>query len=333
MIPMRNRPLSLAREIIAALPRGQWHGSYGMASCPVPGHGRGRGDQNPSLSIHDRDDGNIVVRCFAACDWRDVMEELCRWGLLSARAQDKPLKPPKSPVVNEDRERNQGHAIAVWRASRAAAGSLAEEYLRRRGITVALPPSIRFLDQHWHKESRRHWPTMVAGVQNAEGRLCAIHRTWLAVDGSGKAPVPLKFEKKALGPVRGGVVRLALAADSVALVEGIEDALAAQQMTGTPAWAVLGTSGFKAVELPRHIRRVIFAPDGDEAGNKVIDPAAHRLVRDGIEVRVARPPRGMDWCDMLGTFEERAAFLEHVGGEDREQAERKAWIDALGGRR
>ena len=184
-----------------------------------------------------------------------------------------------------------------------------------------------------HKESRRQWPTMVAGVQNAEGRLCAIHRTWLAINGSGKAPVPPNSEKKSLGPVGGGAVRLALAAETVALAEGVEDALAILQMTGTPAWAVIGTSGFTSVELPRHIRRVILAPDGDEAGDKVIDPAARRLVRAGIEVRVVRPPRGVDWCDILGTFEERAAFLEHVGGEDREQAEREAWIDALGGRR
>ncbi len=329
MILMRNRPLSLARDIAKAL-GGRWHGGRAMVPCPVSSHGRGRGDKNPSLSIHDHDDGGISVHCFAGCDWRDVKEELCRRGLQSARAQDKPLKPPKSPVVNEDRERNQGHAIAIWEASRTATGSLAEEYLRRRGITMALPQSIRFLDQHWHKESRRQWPTMVAGVQNAEGRLCAIHRLWLAVDGSGKAPVPPKSEKKALGPVRGGAVRLSLAADVVALVEGIEDALAVQQMTGTPAWAVLGT-GFTSVELPGHIRRVILAPDGDAAGDKVIDPAARRLVRAGIEVRVVRPPRGTDWCDILGTFEERAAFLEQVGGEDREDAEREAWIDALGG--
>ena len=324
------RPVSLARDLTKAL-GGRWKGGYGEASCPVPGHGQGRGDQDPSLSIYDRDDG-VWVCCFGHCDWRDVREELRRRGLLSEGAHYRPLRPPTSPVVNEDRERNQGRAIAIWRASRAATGTLAEEYLRRRGITMALPPSIRFLDQHWHKESRRQWPTMVAGVQNAEGRLCAIHRTWLAIDGSGKAPVPPNSEKKSLGPVGGGAVRLALAAETVALAEGVEDALAILQMTGTPAWAVIGTSGFISVELPHHIRRVILAPDGDEAGEKIIDPAAQRLVRAGIEVRVARPPRGLDWCDILGTFEERAAFLEHVGGEDREQAEREAWIDALGGR-
>ena len=37
---------------------GQW-----VASCPVPGHGRGNGDKNPSLSISDGDDGRPIFHC------------------------------------------------------------------------------------------------------------------------------------------------------------------------------------------------------------------------------------------------------------------------------
>ena len=33
----------------------------GMTSCPLLGHGRGRGDQNPSPSIHDVGDGAIGI--------------------------------------------------------------------------------------------------------------------------------------------------------------------------------------------------------------------------------------------------------------------------------
>ncbi len=38
------------------------------ASCPVPAHGRGNGDQNPSLSVGVDDEGNVLVNCFAGCD-------------------------------------------------------------------------------------------------------------------------------------------------------------------------------------------------------------------------------------------------------------------------
>ena len=321
--------MNSAREIIAALPRGQWYGSYGTASCPVRGHGRGRGDQNPSLKIYDRDNGDIGVHCFRACDWRDVKEELRRRGLLPERAHYSPLKPPKSPVVNEDRKRNQGRAIAIWRASRAATGSLVEEYLRRRGITVPVPPSIRFAHLR-HPDTGLTFPVMIAGVQGPDGQIIAIHRTFLLADGRDK--MNTSSPRLALGPIRGGAVRLSLAADAVALVEGIEDALAVQQMTDTPAWAVLGTSGFASVELPHHIRRAILAPDGDGAGDKIIDGAAQRLDVAGVEVRVVRPPRGLDWCDLLMDFEERAGIRQFDGEQAREEADRAAWFETLGRR-
>jgi hypothetical protein len=54
-----------------------------------------------------------------------------------------------------------------------------------------------------------------------------IHRTFLARDGSGKAP--LDPQKMMLGPCRGGAVRLAPAGDVLLVGEGIETSLAAMQ--------------------------------------------------------------------------------------------------------
>ncbi len=36
-----------ARALVTAL-KGQWSGSFGMISCPLPSHGQGKGDRNPS---------------------------------------------------------------------------------------------------------------------------------------------------------------------------------------------------------------------------------------------------------------------------------------------
>ena len=47
---------------------GQW-----VASCPVPGHGRGNGDKNPSLSITESD-GKVLFHCHGGCDQRDVFD-------------------------------------------------------------------------------------------------------------------------------------------------------------------------------------------------------------------------------------------------------------------
>jgi 5S rRNA maturation endonuclease (ribonuclease M5) len=46
------------------------------ARCPVPGHGKGRGDRNPSLNVAPGDDGRVLVTCFAGCPTEDVLAEL-----------------------------------------------------------------------------------------------------------------------------------------------------------------------------------------------------------------------------------------------------------------
>ncbi len=131
--------------------------------------------------------------------------------------------------------------------------------------------------------------------------------------------------------LRGGAVRLAPTTDRVWLTEGVEDGLAVMQMMGEPAWAVLGTSGFKSVQMPDHIRQVILAPDGDDAGQAVLEDAARRLAGQGREVRVAKLPAGKDWCDVLDEFEERAGILEFDFEEIRPEAEAPARSEAIHG--
>jgi len=55
---------------------GQW-----VASCPVPGHGRGNGDKNPSLSITESE-GRVLFHCHGGCDQRDVFDAVRSRNLL-----------------------------------------------------------------------------------------------------------------------------------------------------------------------------------------------------------------------------------------------------------
>jgi DNA primase len=57
--------------------------------------------------------------------------------------------------------------------------------------------------------------------------------------------------------------------------------------------------------LPTSVREVIVLADGDDPGEKAARDAALRWSREGRRVRIARPPRGMDFNDML---------LRHPGG-------------------
>jgi len=148
---------------------------------------------------------------------------------------------------------------------------------------------------------------MVAAVCNLERKITGIQRTFLTLDGR---KAPLRRPRMALGTLTGGAVRLAPTTDRVWLTEGVEDALALMQMMSEPAWAVLGTSGFKSVVLPENIKQVILAPDGDDAGQGIIREAALRLAGQGREVRAAKLPAGKDWCDVLGDYEERAGIME-----------------------
>lgn len=48
-----------------------------ICHCPLPTHGKGRGDLHPSLSVKDGDSAPLLY-CFAGCDARDIFDELRR---------------------------------------------------------------------------------------------------------------------------------------------------------------------------------------------------------------------------------------------------------------
>ncbi len=205
-------------------------------------------------------------------------------------------------------------------------GTPVEQYLRGRGITIPIPPTIRYHAALLHPDIDQHLPCLVAAACNVTSNITGIMRTWLTMNGR---KAPLTRPRLALGTLTGSAVRLAPTTDRVWLTEGIEDGLALLQMMGEPAWAVLGTSGFKSVELPENIKQVILAPDGDDAGQAVIQEAAKRLAGQGREVRAAKLPAGKDWCDVLDTYEERAGILEFDFEEYRGTAEGLARDEAF----
>ena len=313
-----------AQEIVTAL-NGQWHGSYGMACCPA------HNDRTPSFSVTEREE-RVLFRCHAGCEQDAVIDALRRRGLFETKywkPQNSRRRPVRMMAASSTKDDNRKEAAqAIWSKARPPAGTTVERYLESRGISIKALPSIRF-NHLKHGPTGLMFPTMVANVQDVDGKLCGIHRTFLKPNGNGKAGV--SSPKMALGPISGGIVRLAAAGNIIALVEGIEDALAVQQMTGQPAWACLGTSGFKNFVPPPRIRCVILAPDTDAAGDAVIETAAPRMAAMGLEVRIVRPAHGKDWCDMLVDFDERAALREFDGEEARKSAEAAAWTDTLGG--
>jgi hypothetical protein len=71
-----------AEQIAKALGNAKRTGQGWLASCPLPTHGQGNGDKNPSLSISDGEDGKPLFKCHGGCEQHDVFEAIKNFGLL-----------------------------------------------------------------------------------------------------------------------------------------------------------------------------------------------------------------------------------------------------------
>ncbi len=282
-------------ETLARALGGRRTGSHWMAPCPA------HEDRDPSLSIRDAADGKVLVHCHAGCDQSVVIGELRSRGLWDS-AGDHCQRPATrqsstaSKAPQDDGDRTAA-ALRLWRTTLPAVGTSVETYLHSRGINLVAPSAVRFHPRLQHPGGGT-WPGMVALVTRGhDGKPLAIHRTFIARAVAGKAPVTP--QKMMLGPCRGGAVRLAMPTGKLMVGEGIETCLAAMQATGTPAWAALSTSGLRTLLLPAEIGEVIVLADGDDPGEAAARDAARRWKREGRIVRIARPPTGMDFNDVL----------------------------------
>ena len=183
-----------------------------------------------------------------------------------------------------------------------AQGTLVDAYLAARGLGPVGSADLLFHPDLTHWDTKSGWPAMVAVVRDAAGTRVALHRTWLAADGSAKASIPKN--RKMLGKVTGGAVRLAEPAGGLlGLAEGIETTLAAMRACpALPAWATLSAGNLEVVALPAEVRRVVILADHDASctGIRAAEAAAARLHREGRRVWIAVPPReGDDFNDLL----------------------------------
>jgi putative DNA primase/helicase len=287
----------MTAEILARARGGRRTGNHWMAPCPT------HEDREPSLSIRDAGYGKVLVHCHAGCEQSVVIGELRSrglWGEAGEHCRRPTRKQPptasSAPPAQDDSDRT-AIALRLWRSTVPSVGTPVATYLHLRGISLAAPDSIRF-HPHLKHPSGGNCPGMVALVTGGtDGEPLAIHRTFLARDGAGKAPVTP--QKMMLGPCRGGAVRLGTANRKLMVGEGVETCLAAMQATAMPAWAALSTSGLRTLQLPAEIRKVIILADGDEPGETAARDAALRWKREGRTVRIARPPTGMDFNDIL----------------------------------
>lgn len=285
--------MTAAAEIASAL-GGARRSSGGWWSCCCPAHE----DRTPSLSVRDGDRG-LVVQCWAGCDRRAVLAALRDRGLIGSHAAYHRLRPaPGIADRGDDLARRIALARRIWDAARDVRGSPVMRYLSGRAITIAPPASLR-----WAPALRRldgtYGPAMVARIDGPDGALVGVHRTWLAPDRSGQWH---RRDRAMLGQAARGAVRLADAAETLLVGEGIETTLAGMATTALPGWAGLSAGGIEALILPPIVRAVIILADNDAngRGEKAAHETAARWRSENRRVSVYMSPRiGEDAADLL----------------------------------
>jgi hypothetical protein len=280
-----------AAEIAAAL--GAAHRSGGWWSCRCPAHD----DRSPSLSLRDGDRG-LIVRCWAGCDPRDILAELRRRGLPCRRVEDRTAGAVVDRQRRDDSARNVEIARRIWGEARDTRGTPVERYLAGRGITVPVPPTLRYAPSLRRPDGSAA-PAMVGRIDGPDGKLIGIHRTWLyrGPDGAWR-----RRERAMLGRTARGAVRLAPAGETILIGEGIETCLAGMRATALPGWAALSTSGMTALILPPQVRYVIVCADHDRsgAGARAARVAERRWRAEGRRVTIYMSPRvGEDAADLI----------------------------------
>ncbi len=296
---------TISRHGVKLAQKGREH----VALCPF------HNEKTPSFTVNEDKGfyhcfgcgahGDVIafVMAFTGCSFREAVEDL-RGGHratdpdVTRRAADQQRRAEAGRHARDDREARSrlDYTRRLWQKAVPAPGTPVETYLRARGITIPIPPSLRYLASAMHTPTGLILPAMVAGVQGPDGKVKAVHRTFLSRDGAAKASV--RDPRMSLGPVAGGAVRLARANGRLAVSEGIETGLSILQATGVPTWAALSATNMANVILPPGIRDVILGPDGDEAGETGARQAAKRFVQEGRAVRIAPAPEGQDYNDL-----------------------------------
>jgi len=264
-------------------------------TCPACGY---RG----TLSVTERD-GRTLWHCHS-----------CRDGAAIARAIK--LRPDRLLTANAANFANRpaapdrrDAARRLWDRAAPINGTVAERYLAARGLVGFTSHALRFLPDQRHAPTGSRWPVMLAACTcPTSGELRAVHRTFIARDGSGKAPVdPAKMT---LGPTGGAVIRLTepMADRPLVIGEGVETSASAGVLIGAPAWAAIAAGNMSGIVLPATVKAVVIAADPDPVGQREAEAAARRWQAEGRAVEIATPDDpNEDFNDMLRRLAREAA--------------------------
>jgi putative DNA primase/helicase len=266
-----------------------------LVRAPAPGKGKGNDSLVIWLSPH-RDCGFRLV-CHNGTD-PDICEDHVRSCLgLPPWRPGQPGRPVPDPArlnavmaaasraeAQVDANRTAG-ALAIWsRARDPRPTDPMMVYLRHRRVADLLPPGCLGETLRWHPDG-----LMVALVRNIHTDAPqAIHRTFLTPDGE-------KFDRKSLGPVGGGAVKLTPDPEvhrSIGVGEGLETTLS---LRGLPdhenlaVWSLIDAGQLGRFPAIEGVETLFVAVDHDPPGILAARSVAATWLNAGREVRQVLP--------------------------------------------
>lgn len=217
--------------------------------------------------------------------------------------------PPPDLDIEADRQRRKGIALSLWEKAKPIEGTLAERYLKARGIpddaiatalhVMRFDPACRrgepYFDAH---------PALVCLITHiVTNEPLAVHRTYLLPDGSWR--LPGDGAKLALGPSKGGCIRLSpddAVTGGLSIVEGVETGLSIIGIGVRPVWSVLNAGGIATFPVLSGVECLNVYADNDRAkkGQEAAQRCFERWAEAGQEVIVRTPNvPDADWNDVL----------------------------------
>ena len=266
---------------------------------------------------------DVIRLSLGLVDFADVAEEARRFLSLPHVAPKEPRRTgmPTATMGSPEAARR------LFAMARPIGGTLAETYLRNRGIqALHATDALRFHPRCFYRPDEHSpvetWPALLAAVTDLAGAITGVHRTWLDPAGFSEARLgkaPIDTPRRAMGELLGHAVRFGPSGEVMAVGEGIESVLSVRQAVPRLAMAAaLSAAHLAAFRFPDALRQLYLIRDRDLAGDAAMATLTDRAQAARIEA-ITLSPALADFNEdlrLLGTAALQAAIRVQLVPQD-----------------